>query len=83
MPYPFFSLQAESFARVFSSIAATEGADENDIFMFFNDSTVHIYDSPFALGITVADILGEPEDSSIHVGLGIALLLGNSFCNFR
>lgn len=41
-----------------------EDADENDIFMFFNDSTVHIYDSPNALGITVADILGEQEDPS-------------------
>lgn len=52
----------ESFARVFSAIAATEEVDENDIFMFFNDSTVHIYDSPNALGITVADIL----DCHVH-----------------
>lgn len=35
-----------------------ENANEKDIFIFYGDKTVHIYDSPDALGLTVADILG-------------------------
>jgi len=41
-----------------SSVAETEGVDDSDIIMFINDRTIHPYDSPKSLGITVADIIG-------------------------
>ena len=39
-------------------MAETEGVDDSDIIMFINDRTIHPYDSPKSLGITVADIIG-------------------------
>jgi len=41
-----------------SSVAESEGVGESDIIMFINDRTIHPYDSPQSLGITVADIVG-------------------------
>jgi len=41
-----------------TSVAESEGVDENDIIMFTNDQTIHPYDSLQSLGITVADIIG-------------------------
>jgi len=43
---------------VMSFVAESEGVDEGDIIMFINDRTVHPYDSPQSLGVTVADIIG-------------------------
>jgi len=41
-----------------SSVADSEGVSENNIIMFINDRTIHPYDSPQSIGITVADIVG-------------------------
>ena len=42
-----------------ASVAATEGVDESEIIMFINDRTIHPYDSPQSVGVTVADIIGQ------------------------
>jgi len=41
-----------------SSVADSEGVSESNIIMFINDRTIHPYDSPQSIGITVADIVG-------------------------
>jgi len=41
-----------------SLVAEREGVSDSGIIMFINDRTVHPYDCPQSLGITVADIIG-------------------------
>jgi len=41
-----------------SSVAESEGVGDGDIIMFINERTIHPYDSPQSLGVTVADIVG-------------------------
>jgi len=40
-------------------MATIENVSEEDIIMFFNDRTIHAYDSPKTLQLTVADIIGQ------------------------
>ena len=44
---------------VMSSVAESEGVSDADILIFINDRTIHPYDSPRSLGVTVADIIGQ------------------------
>ena len=41
-----------------TKMATIENVSEEDIIMFFNDRTIHGYDSPQILQLTVADIVG-------------------------